>query len=224
MIGVSAAGHLIRVRANDGVLCSALCEKSVVFSKARLFEWSKQFPYAYGSVQPTDNIFYTSMHALGITIAEATPTLLVVDTALAQVPANLLLVADEFVGRTCPVAASPSLTWLRSARSQPRNTNGRRVAWISASGDGTHLTTLSTLSIRLTPTLERHGFEVKTESDLPKDLGEAEIAIVAAHGGLVPEGRYFSVVADEVDLRMTSSELANALRSTELAILFVCSG
>jgi len=40
----------------------------------------------------------------------------------------------------------------------------------------------------------------------------------------VPEGRYFSVVADEVDLRMTSSELANALRSAELAILLVGSG
>jgi hypothetical protein len=74
------------------------------------------------------------------------------------------------------------------------------------------------------PTFERHGIEIRTESDIPKDLGRAGIAIVAAHGGLIPEGRYFGVVADDVDLRVTSAELANALGSVELAILFVCSG
>jgi hypothetical protein len=50
------------------------------------------------------------------------------------------------------------------------------------------------LSMLLTPTLEQHGFKVKTESEIPKDLSGAEIAVVAAHGGLVADGRYFSVV------------------------------
>jgi len=108
------------------------------------------------------------------------PTLLIVDTALAQVPANLLLIGDEFVGRTTPVGAAPSLAWLKSATSQPRGATGRRIAWISTSGDKSSFTALSMLPMLLAPTLERHGFEVKTESEIPKELRGAEIAIVVA--------------------------------------------
>ena len=202
MMGVSAAGGLIRVTAKDGVLGPSVSDNSTAFSKTRLAEWAKEFPYAYGMVSPTDNTFYTSMHALGITMEERRPTVLVVDTALAQVPANLLLIGGEFAGRSAPIGAAPSLAWLRSATSQQRCETGRRIGWISTSGSGSTFTALSMLSMLLTPTLERHGFELKTESEVPEELRGAEIAIVAAHGGLVADGRYFSVVADEEDLRI----------------------
>jgi hypothetical protein len=80
------------------------------------------------------------------------------------------------------------------------------------------------LAERLMPTLSTHRIATKTESDTPNDLAGAELAIVAAHGGILPEGRYFQVVADDVDLRITSAGLANVLRGAEMAILFVCSG
>lgn len=178
--------------------------------------------FPYGAVSPTDNTFYTSMRSLGITIEEPRPTLLILDAALAQIPANLLFIGDEFVGRTTPVGVAPSIAWLRSATSQLRCASGQRIAWISTSGNGSTFTALSMLSTLLAPTLGRYRFEVKTESEVPKELRGAEIAIVAAHGGLVAEGHYFSLVADEQDLRITS--LASSLRSAELAILLVCSG
>jgi hypothetical protein len=80
------------------------------------------------------------------------------------------------------------------------------------------------LSERLTPTFRKHGVSLRTESEIPKELSGAAIAIVAAHGGLAPSGRYFSVVADEANLRATSAALANAMKKVELTILFVCSG
>jgi hypothetical protein len=223
MMGVSSAGRLIGVTARDGAL-GPLISNNSAFSAAGLAEWAKRFPYGYGAVSPTDNTFYTSMRSLGITIEEPRPTLLIVDAALAQVPANLLFIGDEFVGRTTPVGAAPSIAWLRSATSQPRCASGQRIAWISTSGNGSTFTALSMLSTLLAPTLERHGFELKTESEVPEELRGAEIAIVAAHGGLVADGHYFSLVADEQDLRITSGSLASSLRSVELAILFVCSG
>jgi CHAT domain-containing protein len=47
---------------------------------------------------------------------------------------------------------------------------------------------------------------------------------VAAHGGIAPGGRFFQVVANDADLRLTSAALSKALDGVELVILFVCSG
>ena len=50
------------------------------------------------------------------------------------------------------------------------------------------------------------------------------MAVITAHGGVHPEGRYFQVVSDEGSLRVTAGDLANALRNVGIVILFVCSG
>jgi hypothetical protein len=50
------------------------------------------------------------------------------------------------------------------------------------------------------------------------------MAVVAAHGGVHPEGRYFQAVSDEGILSVTSRDMANALRNIDIVILFVCSG
>lgn len=48
--------------------------------------------------------------------------------------------------------------------------------------------------------------------------------IVTAHRGFVPEGRFFQVVSDDAEFKVTSAALARSIRNVELVILFVCSG
>jgi tetratricopeptide (TPR) repeat protein len=224
LMGLSATGHLVRVTAKGGVLGPAVREDFEVFSKVRLHEWSKRFPYGYGDVPETDNLFYTSLRGLSLTIAESERALFVVGAELAQLPPNLLLVSDEFVGRTLPVAAAPSLAWLRSARSLHRSTSGQRLAWVSTVAGAGKDSTLKMLAERLEPTLKAHGITMESGSQIPARLNGAELVIVAAHGGIVPEGRFFQVVANDANLRMTSAALSRALGGVELVILFVCSG
>jgi tetratricopeptide (TPR) repeat protein len=224
LMGLSATGHLVRVTAKNGVLEPAIREDFEVFSKARLHEWSKRFPYGYGDVPEIDNLFYTSLRRLSLTIKESGRVLFVVGAELAQLPPNLLIVSDEFVGRTLPVAAAPSLAWLRSARSLLRSTSGERGAWVSTVSAAGKDSTLKMLAERLEPTLKAHAITIESGSDIPARLNGAELVIVAAHGGIVPEGRFFQVVANDADLRMTSATLSKALGGADLVILFVCSG
>ena len=46
---------------------------------------------------------------------------------------------------------------------------------------------------------------------------------MCAHCGIVPEGRFFQVVADDSDLRVSSATLSGALRNVRVIILFICS-
>ena len=77
---------------------------------------------------------------------------------------------------------------------------------------------------RLEPTFDQHTFLVDNGPTLPAAFAGATMAIIAAHGGVQPEGRYFHVVSDEGVLRVTAADLANALRNIGIVILFVCSG
>jgi CHAT domain-containing protein len=77
---------------------------------------------------------------------------------------------------------------------------------------------------RLGPTFEEHGFDVDRGSTLPEGLSGSELAVVAAHGSIVPEGSYFQLVSNDADLRVAASDFANVLRNVGVVILFVCSG
>lgn len=224
LLGLNANGNLVRVTATKGALTEVVCEDSAVFSQAKLNEWSKQFPYDYGDASETDNLFYTSMRGLELTIAVSGRTLFVTDAALAQLPPNLLLVSDEFIGRRMPVAAAPSLAWLRSVHSQRQKASRQRMAWISTAAKQGEDSTLNMLAERLGPTLASHSIKLESGPDIPAHLSGSGLGIVAAHGGVVPEGRYFQTVANDADLKVTSADLSNALAGVQLVILFVCSG
>ena len=77
---------------------------------------------------------------------------------------------------------------------------------------------------RLESTFNQYDFIVDNGAILPAAFAGASIAVITAHGGVNPEGRYFQVVSDEGILRVTASDLANALRNVGIVILFVCSG
>jgi hypothetical protein len=80
------------------------------------------------------------------------------------------------------------------------------------------------LASRLSETLCDHGIALLDGAEIPAQLGNAEIAIVAAHGGVAEEGRYFQVVSNESKLRLSSISLSRALRGARITILFICSG
>jgi hypothetical protein len=54
-------------------------------------------------------------------------------------------------------------------------------------------------------------------------LSGAKLAIITAHGGIVPEGRFFQVVGDDADMRLTSAAISSAVRNAGIVVLFVCS-
>ena len=77
---------------------------------------------------------------------------------------------------------------------------------------------------RLQPTFHDYGFYFDGGLELPAGVAKAEIAVIAAHGSIVPEGRYFQLISDDSGLRVPASDLARKLRNTGVVILFVCSG
>ena len=222
MLGMSERGRLVRVTASKGNLSSAT-EPSAVFSQARLSAWSGKFPYAFGIEEDVNNLFYSAMDGLGLSDAPDTQIVFVLDTQVHQLPPQLLLVDHAFLGRSIRTSTAPSLTWLASARNRQRVQQKPPVAWIPTADD-THDGTLAMLSQRLSDTLDEYSIPLIVDSQIGDHLSDLQLAVVAAHGGLAADDRFFQVVADEAQLRVSAPALARALRNTEVVILFVCSG
>jgi tetratricopeptide (TPR) repeat protein len=213
-------GRLVSVTATGGHLGDVRCESEALFSAGALRSWAEQFPRCYG-IDDAANLFFTSTERLRLSALPPDPTLLVAEPDLQQIPPNLWRVNDEFAGLARPMAAAPSLSWLEAA-SNRSDTSGRKVAWIST--ESQHGQTLATLADRLRPTFVEHGIRFDTSAILPEGYAGADLVVVAAHGGLHAEGRFFQRVSDEGSLTVGSHEFARALRNIGVVILFVCSG
>lgn len=222
LLGVADSNRVVRVTAEGGELSATIHEPADVFSKAAFDTWGEQYPYRYGFDSDDPNMFYNSMRGLGIGAAPTTRALLIADVALQQVPANLLMASGEFLGLQVPVAAAPSLSWLREARTRPART-GAPFAWIPIADDPEAIQTLGVLADRLSGTLRDHSIGLETGLAVPEGLSGAELAIVTAHGSIIPEGRFFQVVADDSDMRLTPDAISRAARNAGVVILFVCS-
>ncbi|MEL0587561.1 MAG: hypothetical protein AAES65_22245 [Candidatus Thiodiazotropha sp. (ex. Lucinoma kazani)] len=216
--------RLVRVSAQGGELQPVVVEDEQVFSQARLAEWSKTFPYAYGFPTDDPNLFYSSTLGLGLTQQTAERSVIVLDIELQRLSANLLVVENELLGVRTATAVAPSLAWLHAALEVRRTEHKPPVAWISTATEDGSLGTLEMLASRLEEPLRNYGIPLETTANMPPALEGAELAIVAAHGSVGAEGRYFQVVADEDDFRMNQIDLANALANAGVVILFVCSG
>lgn len=222
LLGVAETNRVVRVTAQGGELSATISEPSDVFSKAAFDTWGEQYPYRYGFDSDDPNRFYNSMRGLGISAAPTTRALLVADVALQQLPVNLLMASGEFLGLQVPAAAAPSLSWLKEARARPART-GAPFAWIPIADDAEAIQTLGVLADRLSGTLRTHSIGLDTGLAVPKGLTGAELAIITAHGSIIPEGRYFQVVADDADMRLTPDAISIAARNAGVVILFVCS-
>ncbi len=225
MLALDERKRLVRISAQNGTLLNATYEDEGVFSEARFQAWSKEFPYGYGKDQKyVGDLFYSSMRGLGLTVPACDRLVLVYDTTLQQLPPNQLLVNDRFIGFSTRTAVAPSVAWLHAAVSAQSQRRGPVVAWISTAVNSESQGTLAMLAERLGETLGRNGIPLHTGIAVPDQLEGAELAIVAAHGGLASQDRYFQTVADEGALRMSSVALSTALRNTGVTVLFVCSG
>jgi len=222
LAGVSEDRQLIRVIAENGVLSSAIREHAETFSVDHLNSWAEEFPYRYGVDSESPNLFYVSTERLRVSDLPDGPVVLVMDTELGQMPPNLLRVDDELAGEKRAMATTPSLSWLASARASVTTSSNQSSAWISASDK--HGRTLPMIAERLRDTLAKHNIALNTEPTLPGGFGGSDLVILAAHGSITPEGRYFLRISDEGDFQAATQELASSLRNVGIVVLFVCSG
>jgi hypothetical protein len=210
-------------------------ESASVFSRERFEAWSRDYPTKYADLDSVSaliaNAFRKSVSGIGVShgASGGSRMVFVSEILLQQFPPNLLLIGPDhheanFGGAQCPAATAPSLSWLETARRVRRSANGRRVAWISTGmADADNHGVLDVLATRLTETFQRHAIVLHTGGAAPEDLNGSDLVIVAAHGSLTAEGRYFHVAADEAVLRMTARQLAERIGPAEVVILFICS-
>ena len=231
LLAVDADERLVRVSAQAGDL--TVTREAHSFSMQRLHHWTSRFPYDYGldEEQLRDegrdwdpNVFYNSMQGLGLSTGVGNRVLFVLDTQLQRLPPQLLLVAGDPIGRSARVAVAPSLTWLSAAINAPRKTYGAATAWISTTADNVANATLATVADRVGDGLEHYGVSLSTAAQVPESLRNASLAVVAAHGSLADENRFFQRVSDEAKFQVSGLALAMALEGAGVVVLFVCSG
>lgn len=223
LVGVDSNNELARVTWQNGA-GQFQREPADIFSVPSFRKWAGEFPYLYGVDDgKTANLFYTSTQQLQLSQLPDGPVTIIADTELQQIPPNLFRVGEEFAGQTRPMSASPSLSWLKAAHAGGGAVhNGRLKAWISQ--EDRQGATLVSIAEWLAETFEKHGIDLDGSAAIPDDFAGSELVIVAAHGGLGPDDRYFQRVSDEGELSVSARELAGALRNVGVVILFVCSG
>lgn len=219
--------------------------------RRRFDAWQVEFPRMYGTVDRYDgnNIFYLTMERLDVRLPRAERLIVVAEPVLQQLTVNLVVMRpddlgwDFLAGTQSAIGAVPSLTWLAAARAAPRSGNTGYKAWISAQLDcelencqGTggrngvetqephSAQTLDVALRRLSGSFDEFGFIVDTGRRLPRDMKDAGLVVVTAHGGLSSDGRYLRSIRYDEELVEAPSALASALAGVELVILFVCSG
>lgn len=219
--GWDESGQFIQLSTIAGDVQAVARAPQGQMTQAEFQGWAKTYPYKYGIDETTFNLFHVTTEALKWTGLPEGPLVFVNDVALQPYPPNIIRTGDSFIGRERAVAAAPSLAWLTAALARGRVGDGRRCAWISSAEQNG--TTLRLLIQRFEGLFEDHGIALNSDERLPSDLAGASLAIVTAHGGVHPDGRFFQVVTDEGELRVSADDMANALRNIDLVILFVCS-
>jgi hypothetical protein len=222
-LGLDADGRLVRAVSVGSENGSAVREDAELFSRMAFHTWSQEYPRRYG-YDETPNIFYTTTEHLRLSASPDAATIVVAATELQTFPPNILFDGNEFLGRKQPVGAVPSLAWFKGARERDWRGDGRMVAWISTAEGEEGRATLSLLAQRLEATFADHGFAVDTGPIIPRNFTGATMAVLTAHGGVHPEGKYFQVVSDEGVLKVSAADLAAAVRNVGVVVLFVCSG
>jgi hypothetical protein len=250
-LAVDSEGELAVTHVSGGQVRTVEQPKPEQSFRRRFRVWLQDYPRNYGRVDRNDgnNIFYMTMEKLDVRLPQSEKLVLVAEPFLQQLTANLVVVQPEneefsyFAGTRTAIGTVPSLSWLSTARAAKRSGRTAYKAWISAaprSGfgetakvmdeggtDQEELKREPTLDIalqRLSGCFEDFGFVVDTGRRLPRDMKDAGLAVVTAHGGLNSEGRYLHSIRDDEDLVEAPSALAAALAGVELVILFVCSG
>ncbi|MFM0619779.1 CHAT domain-containing protein [Paraburkholderia nemoris] len=231
-LAVDSAGELVVTYVSNGRAQSIEQPRHDQPFRQRMLAWLEDYPRNYGYVDAANgnNDFFTTMEKLDVRLPAPHSLLIVAEPLLQQLPANLVLVEPDdggfsyFLGSKTAVGMVPSLTWLSIAKSRARGGRQLYKAWISAHDGPEAEGVLDVALARLRGTFDSFGFVVDTGRNLPRDLSDARLAVVTAHGGLTAEGRYIHSIRDEGTLIEAPAALAAALAGIEVVILFVCSG
>ena len=250
-LAVDSQGELTVTHVSGGQIRMVEQAKTAQSFRRRFLAWLEDYPRDYGLVDRTEgnNIFYMTMEKLDVRLPHSERLVMVAEPFLQQLTANLVVVQPEdgafgyFAGAKTAIGIVPSLSWLSTARAAKRNGRTALKAWISAeprsefggalkvvdqgSANQEEFEREPTLDIalkRLSGCFEDFGFVVDNGRRLPRDMKDAGLAVVTAHGGLNSEGRYLHSIRDDENLVEAPSALASALAGVELIILFVCSG
>lgn len=250
-LAIDSEGELTVTHVSGGQVRKVEQPKLELSFRRRFRAWLEDYPNDYGRIDRSEgnNIFYMTMERLDVRLPQSERLVLVAEPFLQQLTANLVVVQPEdgafsyFAGTRAAIGIVPSLSWLSTARAAERNGRTAYKAWISAEpssefgeaaevvdeggADQKELKREPTLDIalrRLRGCFEDFGFVVDTGRRLPRDMKNAGLAVVTAHGGLNSEGRYLHSIRDDEDLVEAPSALAAALAGVELVILFICSG
>jgi hypothetical protein len=193
-----------------------------VFARDALDGWSRTFPYGYAVEALDDTGFRAATQRLGLPALPERALLLAGE--LTRLPPNVLTVDGDLAGSTRALATTPSLAWLRASIDAGRRGDGSAAAWIPIASDLSDTATLSLLKDDVEDVLAGAGVPLHTQAYPPVALAKADLAILGAHGGLAEENRFFRSVSDDRHEPADLRQLADALRGSRVAILFVCSG
>jgi hypothetical protein len=222
-MGLSESGLLVRVQVDaDGALRVAV-EDRATFNGTAFHRWTHEYPYQYPDSDDSD-VFIKTTESMRVTFQPISPVILVLDTKLQQLPPNMFRIGDQFWGEFVPVCSVPSLSWLANNQNIAGGTPGKLRAWIPSEPGLAKDAVLDYLVKELEAPLASTGVELFLSSDLPDDFSGSELAILAAHGGVLPKGEYFQVISDNATLSIYPEMLASTVRGSNVVVLFMCSG
>lgn len=231
-LGLDSAGELVVTHVSNGHVEPIQQPRSERSFRLRMLAWLEDYPRQYGYVDAADgdDEFFMTMEALDVRLPAPESLLVIAEPLMQQLTVNLGLITPEdggfpyLLGTRTAVGMMPSLTWLSLVRASARSERAAYRAWISPDEGPEANGTLVRALERLGGTFEDFGFKVDTGRQLPPDMSDAKLAVIAAHGGLTTEGRYIHSIRDEGSFFEAPTALATALAGVEVVILFVCSG
>ena len=191
-----------------------------IFDPAAFRHWTAEFPYKYRDL--ADDEFRAATASLGC--SHLPDRALFVASQVTQLPPTVLTVDGDLAGMTRAFATVPSLGWLKASIAADRQGDGSAAAWIPVSTDLSDTATLALLRNDLADVLSEANVPLHTSPRPPASFAKADLGILGAHGGLSDENQFFRSVSDDRHEPADIRELADLLRGTRVAILFVCSG
>lgn len=237
LLGLNQDQQLVRLDVVDNQEPTPFVEAERTFSKERLLEWRQQFPNRYAFVSEEESrpgvkldslevmsVFDQSLSSIGVSDLPPQRVVIIPDAKLADLPFNLLPCDGATAGETRTICAAPSLSWLAGAVNRRGARANPAICWVPTPGSGPK-DLLPRVAQQLAPILRPHRISLVKDTAMPDGLKNAELAIVAAHGGIASlEGRYFRSIRDEAHRQISSEDLAHGLAGSKVAILFVCHG
>lgn len=195
---------------------------SDIFAPKSLPEWIQRFPHGYSDAKLASEDFRRATSALGL--PDLPDKAVVVAGDLSMMPVNVITAGGDLVGLTKSIATVPSIAWLKASIAAGREGDGSAAAWIPIAAGGSYMDTLSLMAGELEDIFRATGIALHTQATTPMALANADLAIIGAHGGLVESNRYFRGLSDDRHEPADLRHLADAVRKSRLALLFVCSG